>query len=194
MSKKVTSKWNCGNFTLEHSAEVPEEMVDALLSVGLLHVVQRDVRIDRILGVMQMDSDGKWKPTLGPDKKRLRRAEVDFDEVKATAFTSSLTEYEVGEKKLAVATVASEYTRTEADSKFVFETKLLTKHESADDLEEWLAQDFIVDPATKIRYDAPAYAGPTHGEDGEFAIDALRNARAKVRVIDAARAESKAAL
>lgn len=126
---QIDTKWNSGNFTLEHSAEVSEKQMPALASLGLLYLAQRNRKHDEVLGAFTK-VNGKNKR-----KEGWKRSEVAFAPELAKSLVAAygdnfvLAEGE-GEVKLETVTIAEEYIRDTADSKFTEERAIAEARES----------------------------------------------------------------
>lgn len=174
---KTTTAWNCGNFTLTHGADVSDDIVPALVEVGLLHLMQRNAGIDKALGIVKMVS-GK------PVRSKTKRVDVPFSDDIAQALADVLQSFTVKigeiESKVAVATGVSRYDRDAASVyKFSEERKIASAIESETDAD-------ALPKLTRIwaAVGKPADS-PTHGEDGEFSpeyLAAIRARRAQVGV------------
>lgn len=152
----ITTKWNSGNFALTHEATVDEAGLLTLASQGLLWFAQRNREHDKVLGAFETVS-GKQKRKDG-----WKRTDVDYTVDGANKLKGVYGEFEIAEGvKLPVATTVAEYIRDVAEPKYANAKAAMARHESADDLEVWLA--------TKI-----GFAGATHGEDGEYNVEALK--------------------
>lgn len=158
--KKVTTESTLGNYKAIVSVEADENLQGILLPLGLKYVLQRQQSIDTTLGAFQM-VNGKRKR-----KESWRRNDVIYtallgERLQAALSTLAMPDSEI---PLAVDVDVLEYIRDVAESKFTEERALMTRHESANDLEEWLE--------SKVKF-----LGDTHGDDGEFSIDALKAVR-----------------
>lgn len=152
----IKASWNSGNFTLAHTAEVDDVGLAALAEKGLLWHAQRNGEHDKALGSMET-VDGREKRKTG-----WKRGDVGYSASGASALVTAYAE--LGDLE-AVETVVTEYVREEG-AKFVDEKAGMLKHESAGDLEAWLKTSC-------------GYSGATHGEDGEYSVDALRAVRVR---------------
>ena len=99
-------------------------------------------------------------------KDKWKRNDVDFSPSVADSLQAALSKLAMPDSEipLAVDVDVLEYIRDVAESKFTEERALMTRHESANDLEEWME--------SKVKF-----LGDTHGDDGEFNIDALKAVR-----------------
>lgn len=156
--KTIKTSWNSGNFTLTHSVEATDEMVQVFAEKGLLWFAQRNREHDVVLGAFE-SVDGKNKR-----RKGFSRGDVGFTSAMANSLSKAYTKLGEKDATFDVTTTVGEYIRDVADSKFTEETAIASRHESAGDLEEWL----------EAKCD---YVGETHGEDGEFAVEMLRAVR-----------------
>lgn len=162
--KKITTESTLGNYKAIVSVNADEALQEKLLPLGLKYVLQRQTTIDKILGAFVTDADGKAKR-----KNKWTRNSVDYSADMASKLRSGLSTLAMpDETNLTVDAEIFEYVREVAESKFTSEKAAMSRHESANDLEAWLAE--------KI-----GYAGESHGEDGEFHPDALRAIRDYVK-------------
>ncbi len=174
---KIETTWNSGTFTLAHSAEVEEALLPTLAAFGLRYLVQRNSGHDKALGAFTTDKsladkpkgDGPWR------RKDWKRSTVEYTDALARKLEgvyakAKLSEDEDGEAvELPVTTVASRYDgAAKAEPKFAREKKKFAEKEStAAGLEAWLKA-------------FAGYTGATHGEDGEYAVEALAAAKAAI--------------
>lgn len=136
---QANTKWNSGNFTLTHSAEIPEAMIPAVLSIGILWLAQRNREHDVVLGAFEK-VNGKNKRKAG-----FKRGDVAFTPALALALKAGYEDnfvVENGEAKLKldVQTFVEEYVRDTAEAKFAFEREVATARESLPQAEfdKWL--------------------------------------------------------
>jgi hypothetical protein len=153
---KIETKWNLGNFALTLSSTVSDQMRDALASFGLRFLGQRVSKVDHILGGYTK-KDGKEVRKAG-----WRRTDAAFSTDVAAKLALAFSELAIpdSEAKLPAQAVLTEYVPTAAEPKFKDEKVIASRHESANDLEEWLA-------------DKVGFEGDTHGTDGEFSLEML---------------------
>ena len=158
--KKVTTESTLGNYEAIVSVDADEILQGILLPLGLKYVLQRQQSIDTTLGAFQM-VNGKRKR-----KDKWKRNDVDYSTSVADSLQAALSKLAMPDSEipLAVDVDVLEYIRDVAESKFTEERALMTRHESANDLEEWME--------SKVKF-----LGDTHGDDGEFNIDALKAVR-----------------
>lgn len=158
--KKVTTESTLGNYKAIVSVDADEILQGILLPLGLKYVLQRQQSIDTTLGAFQM-VNGKRKR-----KDKWKRNDVDYSTSVADSLQAALSKLAMPDSEipLAVDVDVLEYIRDVAESKFTEERALMTRHESANDLEEWME--------SKVKF-----LGDTHGDDGEFNIDALKAVR-----------------
>lgn len=165
---KIQATWNSGNFTLKHEAEVDDKQLLALARNGLIWNAQRNRDHDTVLGIVRKDGKKTVRvegQKADGSKGKLARIDVPYSDDLAAKLATAYAGFELeGEVKLPIVTDVTEYIRDVADSKFTEERELMSRHESEDDLEAWLTD--------KVGYD-----GATHGDDGEFAVEALRAVR-----------------
>ncbi len=144
-----------GNFIVSLKADYDAQF---LADLGLKWIAQRQTSIDKTLGGFEK-VDGKDKRIAG-----WKRNDVDFSEQMAKDLAAELTTLSLPdtEKKLeATEVLVTEYVREVGEPKYAGAKRAMSRHESANDLEVWLK-------------DKIGYAGPTHGDDGEYHVDALR--------------------
>jgi hypothetical protein len=158
--KKITTESTLGNYKAVVSVDADEILQGILLPLGLKYVLQRQQSIDATLGAFHT-VNGKRKR-----KESWRRNDVIYTALLGERLQSSLSSLAMPDSEipLAVSAEVTEYIRDVAESKFTEERVLMGRHESDDDLESWLVN--------KVKYD-----GPSHGDDGEFALDALKAVR-----------------
>jgi hypothetical protein len=158
--KKVTTESTLGNYKAVVSVDADEALQEILQSFGLKYVLQRQQSIDTTLGAFQM-VNGKRKRKVG-----WKRNDVDYSTAVADSLQAALSKLAMPDSEipLAVNVDVLEYIRDVAIVAFTEERALMTRHESDDDLESWLVN--------RVKYD-----GPSHGDDGEFNIDALKAVR-----------------
>lgn len=168
---KVQTQWNLGNFTIDLTSDVSDAMRDRLASLGLRFLGQRNTEVDKILGGFE---------TVGGKSKRKanwKRNDVPFDPALASKLVVSFGELELptieGEEKSPIVNadaLVTEYTREATAMKYRDAKEVVSRHESANDLESWLA--------AKCKYD-----GETHGADGEYAPAMLQAVHAVIQVV-----------
>jgi len=158
--KKVTTESTLGNYKAIVSVDADENLQGILLPLGLKYVLQRQQSIDATLGAFEM-VNGKRKR-----KDKWKRNDVDYSTLMGERLRLNLSSLAMPDSEipLAVEVDVMEYIRDVAESKFTEERALMTRHESANDLEEWLE--------SKVKF-----FGDTHGDDGEFNLDALKAVR-----------------
>lgn len=156
---KITTNWNSGNFSLRHQVEVTAGQLEELAADGLLYRMQRNREHDEVLGAFKKEGDKKvrkagWKRIDVGYADNLAKALASTDGYKVLKFGN---EGEQIDAIVPVVTEVTEYVRTQsAEGKPGEEEKEIAgRHESAGDLEEWLA--------VKCNY-----TGETHSEDGEY--------------------------
>lgn len=148
---KISTQWNSGNFSLSHSAEVAEEQIPALASLGLLYLAQRNREHDEILGAYE---------TVGGKKKRkagFKRNDVAYNATLASKLAESYAEFKLDEgETLDVDTTVVEYIRDTVESKFTDERAVAAARESLPnaEYEKWLRGTL-------------GFKGETHTPDGE---------------------------
>ena len=176
---KVTTEWNLGNFTVALSADVTDDAFAKFANRGALHLGQRNSEVDVILGIVTVDEKGKKV------RSKITRTDVPYSPTLAEKLAASFARMEVADGvPIDFDVRVTAYDREDSVSKEARDMALrsLNKHESAGDLEEWLAS-------------AAKYTGDTHGADGEFHPEAIAAvlplARARIAEIKAqARAAS----
>lgn len=168
----IKTQWNSGNFSLSHEVEVDEVGTLALAEKGLLWHMQRNREHDAVLGAFEQVAGKSVR------KKGFKRGDVSYSTNLADKLQAVYGKFGEKGQEVKVTTAIVEYLREAgADSKFTEETAIATRHESANNLEEWLK--------SKCKYE-----GETHGEDGEYDVAALRAIRAyKLEVLRAKAAE-----
>jgi hypothetical protein len=159
--KTIEAKSTVGNFLVNCKAEVTEEQFAYFASKGLLWTMQRQTEVDKVLGAFTTGADGKSKR-----KDKWTRNSVDYSADMGRKLHTVFASLAMPDEMPDTVTTADviEYIRDVAESKFTEERALMTRHESANDLEEWLE--------SKVKF-----LGDTHGDDGEFNIDALKAVR-----------------
>lgn len=148
---KIATKWNSGNFTLAHSAEVTEEQVPVLASLGLLYLAQRNREHDEVLGAYEK-VDGKKKRKAG-----WKRNDVAYGATLAERLAATYAEFKLdGDEVLDVDTVVTEYIRDTVESKFTDERAVAEARESLPEaeFEKWLRGTL-------------GFKGETHTADGD---------------------------
>lgn len=166
---KANTQVTIGNFAVDIEADADAQM---LANLGLRWIVQRQTTIDKTLGAFFKGADGKEKRKSG-----WKRTDVEFTPAMAEKLQTVLESLALpdSEDKLAALPNVTEYVREAPEKKFVDAKAAMARHESANDIEAWLA--------------GLGYTGPTHGEDGEYAVEALRIVDAKIaEMLRAARA------
>lgn len=171
---QIDTKWNSGNFSLAHSAEVSEAQLPQLASLGLLYLAQRNRKHDETLGAFEK-KDGKNVRKAG-----WKRGDVEFTPALASGLTVAYGynfKLADGDKEVAleVLTDVTEYVRDTVESKFTFEKEIATARESLPQAEfdKWV---------TGIR--EYGQFADTHTEDGEdFSKEFLIAIRNKVNAI-----------
>ena len=160
---KITTESTLGNYKAIISVDANEALQAKLLPLGLKYVLQRQTNIDKVLGAFHT-VDGKSKRKSG-----WKRNDVEYSDGISINLTTALRTLSMpDETTLAVDAEVFEYIREVAESKFTSEKAAMSRHESANDLEAWLAD--------KIGYD-----GDTHDSDDEFHPAALAAIRAYVK-------------
>lgn len=160
--QKVNTKWTLGNFSVALETEVSDEDQKLLASLGLKYLGQRVSAVDRVMGGFTKTADGKEKRKVG-----WKRGDVPFGQAMAQAVGACFDTLEFPDStkdvphKLSALVEITEYVPETATPKFVDEKAIALRHESKGDLEAWLKSDVGFD-------------GPTHGEDGEYAIPMLQ--------------------
>lgn len=130
--------------------------MELLAAQGLLWFAQRNREHDKVLGAFVTEG-GKQKRKDG-----WKRGDVDYDAASAAKLQAVYASFDVSETvKLPIVTEVGEYVRDVAEPKYAAAKAAMARHESADDLEAWLA--------SKIKFD-----GATHGDDGEYNVEALK--------------------
>lgn len=162
---KVNTKWNLGNFSVALSSEVDANVLGTLESFGLLYLGQRNSEVDKVLGAFEKGADGKSKRKAG-----WKRMDVDYSATLAEALAKTFGELKVDDATtLECDVVITQYVPTKVEPKFQREKLKFAEKESTEEgLEAWLGR-------------FARYAGPTHGEDKEYAVEALAAAK---RAID----------
>lgn len=161
----TTTQWNLGNFTVALSADTEEAFaLEVLAPLGLRFLGHRNPDIDRVLGGYVKGADGKSTRVKG-----FKRSEVAYSDALAKALAASFAELTVpdSEEGLEAAAVVSEYVREAAALKYKNARECASMHESAGDIEKWAETNLN-------------YTGPTHGEDGEYAVEMLQIIHAKL--------------
>lgn len=161
---KIETKWNLGNFTVALEAEADGVVLAKLQSLGLLYLGQRNSGVDKILGGFEKKGDKQVR------KVGWKRTDIPFTVELAKALSESFELMEVLENvPIESRVVVTEYDGPDkAEPKFAREKKKFAEKESTPaGLEAWL-KSFC------------GYAGPTHGEDKEYAVEALVAAKAAI--------------
>lgn len=165
--KKITTESTLGNYKAIISVNADDTLQEKLLPLGLKYVLQRQTTIDKTLGAFTV-VDGKAKRKSG-----WKRNDVEYTEAVAKELHTALSTLAMpDESNLAVEAEIVEYIREVKEAAFTSEKAAMSRHESANDLESWLAD--------KIGYD-----GDTHGDDGEYHPAALAAIRAYVKQLTA---------
>lgn len=130
---QIETKWNSGNFSLSHVAEVAEAQLPGLASLGLLYLAQRNRKHDEVLGAFTK-VNGKSKR-----KEGWKRGDVGFTPALASGLAVAYGEnfkLVEGEKEvsLEVLTDVQEYIRDTAEAKFLKEREVAATLESATDV------------------------------------------------------------
>lgn len=161
--KKIEAKSTVGNFLVDCTAEVTEEQFAYFASKGLLWSMQRQSEVDKVLGAF--DAEGKRKD-------KWTRNSVDYSPDMASKLQAVYASLAMPDKLPSLPTTASvtEHVREQATPKYALAKAAMLRHESKDDLEEWLA-------------DTIGYDGATHGDDGEYAIPALQAIDAYIKAL-----------
>ncbi len=154
---KTQTSWTMGNFTVSLKAELNEQATAKAVEKGLLWAGQRKSGLDDTLSGV----DAKKRKAQGFKRDSVAYSQAMAERLKALFSTVELDDNVVVETEVTVG----EYVPTTADSKFVKETEVMSRHESKGDLEEWLKSTV-------------GYSGDTHGEDGEYSKEALGAIRA----------------
>lgn len=161
--KTVKTSWNLGNFTVALEAQVTPEQEEILLSRGLLHAAQRVSEVDFALGIAYKDGKKTVRKDGKDGRPKVTRNDVPYSDTLRDKLAEVFTGIEIAEAKgtapavtLATTPVITVYDRDDSTSKEARDMALrsISAHESAGDLEEWLA----------VKAD---YSGPTHTDDGE---------------------------
>ena len=130
------------------------------------YVLQRQTNIDKVLGAFTTGADGKTKR-----KDKWTRNSVDFETAMASKLQSALSTLAMpDESTLAVDAEIEEYIREVTVLKYALAKSAMLRHESKNDLESWLE-------------DTVGYDGDTHGEDGEYHVEALKAIDAYIKSI-----------
>lgn len=154
--KTITTKWNSGNFSLSHSAEVDDATMELLAAQGLLWFAQRNREHDKVLGAFHA-VNGKQVRI-----KDWKRGDVDYSTADGAKLKAVYGSFDVSDTvKLPIVTEVGEYVRDVAEPKYAAAKAAMARHESADDLEAWLEG--------KI-----GFKGEPHGADGEYNVEALK--------------------
>lgn len=174
MSKVISTQWNLGNFTVSLTTDVEDAMIQRLAGLGLRFLGQRNTEVDKILGGFEI-VNGKQKR-----KALWKRNEVNFTPALAEELATSFSMAElplIGEEKeavrLKVESAVSEYQREAAALVFKDAKAIALRHESAGDLDKWLA-------------DKCKFTGETHGADGEYAAPMLQAVHSYWKAVQAA--------
>jgi hypothetical protein len=166
---QIKTEWNLGNFTVALSAEVDDGGLKYLASKGLLWLGQRQSQVDKTLGGYSGDKRIKG----------FKRGEVEFTPTLAKNLEADFADLEVKDEfQVSPTVMVTEYIRETAEPKYKREKEVALRHESKGDLEEWLK-------------DKVGYTGDTHGEDGEYNTEMLRELKV---FLDDAMAKAMAAL
>jgi hypothetical protein len=170
---KVAIEYSTGNFTLAIVGNVDTQGIAAkpplsgVIESGIRYVTERDV------------ASACYKAIAGKGgklPKGFKRDTLAFGEAAAESFREVATT----ELSKLMPDVSVEVTENVGTAK-ADAIALMSQHESANDLESWLA--------------ARGYDGDTHGEDGEFHPAAVNAIAQRVKkVMDAHKAEQKAKL
>ncbi len=161
---KAETKWNLGNFTVSLETEATPEIDQSLRNLGLLYLGQRVSKVDRILGGFKKEGE-KFVRKAG-----WKRTDTDYTPDLAASLAEAFASLEVSEG--VVLECLSEVTRydgpAKAEPKYAREKKKFAEKESTSEgLEAWLKK-------------FAGYEGATHGEDGEYAVEALQSAKAAI--------------
>lgn len=165
---KLNTVWNCGNFTLEHVAEVGDKLRDVLAGIGLRSVCQRNPEIDKVLGGFETVGGKSVR------RKAYKRGDVAFSPGLAARLAASFFHIRAEGIELDVATQARLYVPTDSDPKFSEEREIMARHESksGDASAPGPEQELAVWLGATVGFE-----GSSHGEDGEFSLEALAAVR-----------------
>lgn len=161
---KIDKEWNLGNFTIALTAEVNEEVANKLKSLGLLYLGQRNSEVDKILGGFEKKGDKNVR------KVGWKRGDVEYTDALATALAKSFASLKLDDAvNIPCEAIVVRYDgAAKAEPKFAREKKKFVEKEStAEGLAAWLAK-------------FAGYTGATHGDDGEYSVDALAAAKAAI--------------
>ena len=165
--RKIQAKSTVGNFQVSCEAEVTEEQFAYFASKGLLWSMQRQTEVDKVLGAFTTGADGKAKR-----KDKWTRNSVDFSTELASKLQAVFASLAMPDEMPSQPTTAdvTEYIREAAVLKYALAKSAMLRHESKNDLESWLE-------------DTVGYDGDTHGEDGEYHVEALKAIDAYIKSI-----------
>ena len=162
---KITTESTLGNYKAIISVDANEALQAKLLPLGLKYVLQRQTNIDKVLGAFHI-VDGKSKRKSG-----WKRNDVEYTESLASKLHDALSTLAMpDESHLMVDAEIEEYIREVAVLKYALAKSAMLRHESKNDLESWLE-------------DTVGYDGDTHGEDGEYHVEALKAIDAYIKSI-----------
>lgn len=157
---KIETSWNLGNFSVALEAEADEVMAKKLQGLGLLYLGQRVSKVDKVLGGFEKKGDKQVR------RVGWKRADCEYAKALESALAAAFSELELpDDSKLACTAVIGEYVPTKVEPKFQREKLKFAEKESTEEgLEAWLKR-------------FAGYTGPTHGEDKEYAVEALQAAK-----------------
>lgn len=165
---KVTIEYSTGNFTLAISGNVDTQGIEAkpplsdVIESGIRYTTEREV------------ASACYKAIVGKGGKlpaKFKRDTLLFSGESAEKF-KEVAERELGKLMPDVTVIVTENVgAVKADA-----IEALSRHESANDLESWLEKNI-------------GYVGETHGDDGEFAPEAIAAVAVKIRILKAKQAE-----
>lgn len=160
----VSTKWNLGNFTIALGAEVNDEQYAILATRGLLHSGQRVSKIDKVLGGFEKKGDKEVR------RKDWKRTDADYSDALRDKLQALFESLEIADDvKIPCDVSIVQYDGAQsAEPKYAREKKKFAEKESTPaGLDAWLK--------SFVKYD-----GPSHGEDGEYAVEALSAAKAAI--------------
>lgn len=173
---KAQAQWIFGNFRPTVVAEITTEQLEKMASMAMKQVLQRKPASD-----VEKTLAGYTKRPKG-----FERASIEYSAERAKVVKKGFTlELNLGDEdepdviNFVCENVDEHIPGQNGEYKWTKETACLERHESADDIEEFLTNDFVMIPGTEIKIPTEGYDGPTHTEEGEFHPDALANAKIK---------------
>ena len=174
--KSTNINWTFGNFdvTVRLTAELDGPKADKVLEAAGLKWLQRKPAsaVEKLLAGYEKRPEGFKRDSIPFSPERAEKVKAGF----------TLTETSLG--ITAECLSVTEHVKGVTDAPNVKAREALSRHESAGDLEEWLAQAYVM--VGEARVAAPAYTGPTHTVDGEdYHPEAVANAVAKRRAATA---------